>query len=319
MDEQNNVQQKDKMNNDDVISGISKKKKPNYLAIALGVIAMVCAGLAVFFGIEYFKPNDNNKDEQNGSEIKETVIEQEGENTVINDLNMAKEYKEVKDLMNGLAASLGGSTEDYANSNGLSYIPEGLNSYVPIRYSIRMNLRNLGSSEADLATIQSKLEEAGFTAIGNLPHMGSTGPIIAGYLNSNNVVCGVESDYSQVAFALECAKTDWTWLTDEERSLIKELEEAYHEKTGQYPTIVYGFESKPVDSSVAPYQTLRVAIGGGFGLFYRVSPEAKWQFFAEGQASPNCDAYNTEDLRKAFAGSTCYNDSSIVSESVVQP
>jgi hypothetical protein len=44
-------------------------------------------------------------------------------------------------------------------------------------------------------------------------------------------------------------------------------------------------------------------------LFYRVSPEAEWQYFTATQGLMPCTNYNTEDIRNAFAGETCFDES----------
>ena len=291
-----------------------RKKNRNVLAIAFGVMALVFAGLAVFFGIEYFKPKDNGI-EQGSGEMEKTAVRECDEKVVDNASDMAKDYLEVKNVMEGLVADIDGLKSGIDNDSGLAYKPEGFNTYIPMRFDFSINV----GSSTDLAVLKTKLEEAGFNAIGTLPFFGSAGPLIDGYLNSDSIVCGVYSNFDALSTStLECAKTDWTWLTDEEKSLLKELEGAYYDKTGQYPLTMYGFETKPKDSSITPYQTLQVAIGGGGASFYRTSPEAKWQFFAGGQAAPDCDAYDTDDLRKAFAGSICY-DTVTGSSSTVEP
>ena len=276
----------------------------------------VFAGLAIFFGIEYFKLKDDTS-EQGNVKTENTVImvEQSDEKTVVDIPNMTNDYMKVKSMMKKLVSGLDKNMMDIVSGSGLTYKPEGFNTYIPMRFDLRINM----GSSIDLVGLQSKLEDAGFVSIGNLPHLGSAGPQVIGYLNPDGIVCGAYSNLDASSTnTLECAKTDWAWLTDEERSLIKELEEAYYNKTGQYPLTVYGFEAEPKDSSVTPYQTLSVAIGGGGGLFYRTSPEAKWQFFTGGQAAPGCDAYDTDDLKKAFADTICY-DTLTGSNSTVQP
>ena len=70
---------------------------------------------------------------------------------------------------------------------------------------------------------------------------------------------------------------------------------------------MYNLNNNIKDSQYTPYQTLRISVGGAAGLFYRTSPEAKWQFFTGTQAVLDCSDYNTEDLKKAYLGEPCYN------------
>ena len=44
--------------------------------------------------------------------------------------------------------------------------------------------------------------------------------------------------------------------------------------------------------------------------------DEKWRYFTGVQAPLDCSEYNTDDLRKAFAGDVCYNGRE---ESTVQP
>lgn len=184
-------------------------------------------------------------------------------------------------------------------------------------------IRIQNNEKAIYAALESNFKKSGFESIGTLPFLGSAGPKIDGYLNaSRNIVCGVFEDSEWVygnaqdyVYYLECAKTDWAWLTEDEKELVGELETAYHNKTGEYPITLYNYDNEIKDSQYAPYQTLRTEVGGGYGLFYRVGPEEEWQYFAGGQSYLECSEYNTEELKKAYAGEVCYNGSQ---ESIVQ-
>ena len=294
---------------------VQEKKKVNIPAILFGITTLIFAGLAVYFGMEYFKP----KSGQNGD-----AGNQGGNDAVVVETaDMAEDYKEVYDLMKELVADLGTGFDRIQASSDIIYKPEGINLYMQMRFGLSAEIY----SDDEMATVSelgTKLENDGFTSIGTIPHLGSAGPVINGYLNSDkNIMCEVYGDGTFVtqdvwrgyAF-LGCAKTDWHWMTDAEKELVDKLETAYLNKTGKYPITLSGLESKIKNSQVSPYQTLQVAIGGGYALFYRVNPDAEWQYFAGGQAPLNCGDYNTEDLRKAFAGDVCYDGQT---ESTVQP
>ena len=330
MDDQNETRQNDKSlqsEGNKVSSHVStesdvikSKKKINFLALAFGITTIICGGLAVYFGIDYFKPKGEEAGEDKN--VVNTVVEQDDKVVVENDLNVGNEYEKVRKTMDELVAGIENNWSGIIATDGLTYKPEGLNTYIPMRFNFEIKINNTKSDEDNIAVLQSNLEKAGFNYLGILPFLGSAGPQIHGYLNSDNIVCAFFGDTEwrepyagQRYIQLDCADTDWFWLTDEERSLISELETAYHDKTGEYPrTLVIG--AKIQDSQNVPYQTLRVGLGGGVGLFYRVSSEANWQYFAATQSPLECDKYNTEDLKKAFAGDTCHNDST---ESTVQP
>lgn len=207
---------------------------------------------------------------------------------------------------------------------GMLYKPVGLNTYVPMRLDLYKDIKNSDSNEENLSVLKTKLEENGFKSIGIMPFQGSAGPEIFGYLNSDsNTVCEMYGDSYSARYGagdyvvLECAKTDWSWLTDDEKNLVSELETAYYDKNGKYPTVISNIENKIKDSEYSPYQNLKVNIGGAAGLFYRTSPDAKWQFFVGTQSVLDCSDYNTDDLKKAYVGEVCY-DTVTRSDSTVQ-
>jgi hypothetical protein len=68
-------------------------------------------------------------------------------------------------------------------------------------------------------------------------------------------------------------------------------------------------------SKTAGYNTAQISMGGvatdgtvgvgGFaGLFYQ-TPDMKWHFFMGAQNTPQCTDYKTDDLKKAYVGTSC--------------
>lgn len=297
------------------------KRKVNVPAIVLGVVALVCAGVAGFFGVKYFTSKQKSDVGPSGGDavvLDEVDIKLDGAGEIAA-LTMADEYSDVQSTMEAVTANIENNWDYIENDSGLLYKPEGLNTYVPMRLNLTEKINNAASESANLAVLEANLRGAGFEGIGTLPFAGSAGPQIDGFLNANkNIVCGVYEDndgYNNYV-ALECAKTDWTWMTEAEKELVGELEQAYYNKTAEYPSALFGLGNKVKDSEVAPYQTLSVSIGGGYALFYRSGSDAEWQYFKGGQALLDCGDYDTDELRKAFAGSLCYDGAA---ESVVQP
>lgn len=75
------------------------KKKRNTLAMVLGFLMVVFAGVAIFFGVEYFKPKED-KCEQS-CETNNVVSEnnEKTEEKTTNSQSMAEQYKEVYDVV----------------------------------------------------------------------------------------------------------------------------------------------------------------------------------------------------------------------------
>lgn len=104
---------------------------------------------------------------------------------------------------------------------------------------------------------------------------------------------------SSYPYSVNCTKS--SWLTEDEKKFALELAEAAN------TTTIYAKKERIVDSSIAPYQRLIGSTAGAALLFYRVSPNDKWQFVAGTQGIISCDKY-TEDAKKAFAGTECWDE-----------
>lgn len=277
-------------------------KKIKILAIVLGALALIFAVIALFFGISYVgnKPTNNPNANNNGS----TTTPDENNGTATG--NTASEYKGVRDLMTNIMSSFdnfNGEIRD-ADTFSLSYMFDGTETFMPLENVLEASINTLNAGNTVLA-ISANLTDAGFRSIGIIPFMGSAGPVINGYYNADiNVVCGIVDDDTEVY--LGCAEANWSWLTDEEKALVKSLTAAYYNETGRYITTLLTPKSKILDGYDS-HQRITVGMNGGHGDFYRVSPTAEWQFFYEGQDRASCSDYNTETLKKAFFGVPCWD------------
>ena len=296
---------------------VKSKKKYNKPVIVLGFLVLVFAGVAIFFGIKYFEPKEEPEPVTVNKIEKEVKVEIARE-------TIAEDYKEVEDVVNTVTSGIENNQDYLRYGEVFMYKPEGLNTFVSMKFGIGKRIVNSNSVEANINTLKTKLENEGFSSIGLLPNPGSAHtPDEYGYLNSSrNIVCSVSegdewvspSNGYEYAF-LGCAKTDWVWLTEADKMLTSELEAAYREKEGEYPIVLNADTRKIKNSQTSPYQTITTTIKGAAGLFYRTSPDSKWQFFTGTQAVLDCGDYNTEDLKKAYLGEPCYNGSV---ESIVQ-
>ena len=135
------------------------------------------------------------------------------------------------------------------------------------------------------------------------------------YNEKTGVIC--EVDRASNPFVVACAHKSWYDKDTEE--LENGLAQAYYEKEGKNPEYIYAEPSGIVNSSVEPYQRILGIFADTKGMFYRVSPEAKWQYFTNASGTLLCDRYDTDDLKKAFAGEQCYTDSTVGEAQAVQP
>ena len=292
-------------------SNISPAKNSNRLSIVFSITTLAFAGLAAFFGVNYFKQPAKTDTTQ----------------STATQGSIADEYTEIKGMMADVLSSIINSpvsnTQNYVRgSNGLAAKLDGMNAYTMTNFSLAARILS-NNGEQDLATLKNKLTQKGFSAVGTLPTEGSAGPQIDGYKNDSNTVCGLylETEFPTINLKMEyinfeCTKPSWNWIKDEKKAFLKDLEAAYFEKTGKYPTILGGQSGEIKDSAYSPYQTTWMGVGGAAGLFYRTSSESKWQYFTATQSFLYCDEYNTDDLKKAYLGEECYERDNVTQSTV---
>lgn len=160
--------------------------------------------------------------------------------------------------------------------------------------------------------INKKLKENGFVENGDV-----SGPsYVVGDSNLINhdsgIVCNINSG---LPFIAGCGHT--SWISNDTISLANKLADAFFAVENTYPFSINFDHYAIKDSPISPYQILiNVAVSNAKGLFYRTGPDADWQYFTTTQGVLNCSDFNTQDLKNAFAGETCYDGSQ---NSTVQP
>ena len=119
------------------------------------------------------------------------------------------------------------------------------------------------------------------------------------YNPNTQIYCLVSEN--ALPFSVSCSKENW--ITNETKTLAEKLA-----SIANSPYVAVD-PSHIVDSQVSPYQTITANGGGAALLFYRTSKDADWQFFKASQGLLNCNEYDTEDLKNAYAGQMCFNES----------
>lgn len=301
-------------------SEVSINKKSKSLIIGV-IFCVILAIIGIVFGIYEFM--DSNKKSQQISDLEaqiesqEEVVDLSGETVVIadsaqNDANV----RAIVDGMQKIATDTSGVGDikvydrffPLAKSQNAKTLLRLEKSYGLYAFS---ELDDLNESSAISEAIIGKLKELGFVDNDDI-----SGPafIVGGsnLINSDSgIVCNISGG---LPFIAECGHV--SWVSDESIALANKLSDAYNTVEGSYPFSInlHGYTIK--DSSVSPYQTLRVPVSNAMGLFYRTGPDADWQYFTATQAVLNCDDFNTQDLKNAFAGEACYDGNQ---NSIVQP
>ncbi len=305
-----------------------KSKAPLIGMISLGALAVA----GVTFGIislinansksaEIEKPDTEVAQQETGTQIVEkgdatiAVVEPAANQSGVfgtKDLETRTILAELKATLDAVASS----PSEYAEGVTTLTIFEPLKTATDLDKAYGFEYTDINVDEARALNEKSieKLVSLGFVKNEKSPlpdYLGSDDD----YINpDSNILCSTDRG---VPFNVVCGY--YKWVNDDAVTLVNQLAEAYKNKEGNYPgAIMLRGDDSIKNSSVSPYQTMNVALIGGGGWFYRVSPDSEWLFFTGGNAPATCDEYNTQDLKNAFAGTPC-DDLDTKSVSTVQP
>ncbi len=140
------------------------------------------------------------------------------------------------------------------------------------------------------------------------------------FKSDDGIYCHV-SDISQVKgsgynegyswFEYQCM--DEKWLTGDNKKLAIDLAAAYNNtKDGkQYPiSYIGGALTRKIKKNLAgTYETITVGFADAAALFYRKAG-GEWKYFTATQQAISCSEYNTAELKEAYKGDKCWDESS---------
>ena len=311
-----------------------KSKRPLVLAVILGVLVLAVAGMGVWWALnnngqqeaetgKVEEPEDSENLPAEDDEVTETEAEEQkvtAVRTMVEKMKSALkrfvvtdegeelfEFEDSETLLvmyqspEMLAATnldktigfMGNSLEDRVGYNGsLSEMEWAMSVY-----------------ESYQRTMEKVFAENGFVTVGEdwIP--------LGEQINwGTGVICTNAGSGVPIYFA--CGHI--SWLSEERIALVNELAKAVMDADKGYGVGMIMAEADRIkDSEFKPYQTLQASFYGAAGLFYRTSSEAEWRFFTATQAALPCSDYDTDDLRKAYAGDICYTEAG--EESAVTP
>lgn len=310
--------------NDEITQEKPKKeeKAKKWPVVVLAVIAVLGVTLGVAMTILWLQERE--KDPEVKVEEKTEIVEMVGDTVTITTESAGENERKIKELLADLAEQIPGWMNIRTNM-GVKMPPRVMFVYDTATYPILYRPENLkisvmlertyglmldSNSYADSVDLRNKyvnefikvipgkiegyLEGKGFARYGEQD----------GYENeyiNDGIVCQV--GYSWPDAAIQCAYKDW--YNAKIAAFSNEVATGTDYPEGEY----LGLDPdnlKVKDSKHKPYQTMSGGVLGAVGLWYRVSPDAAWQWFAGAQAVLDCSEYDTDDLRKAFAGEVCY-------------
>lgn len=182
------------------------------------------------------------------------------------------------------------------------------------------------SNETDYGKIISNLTESGFSEIktlGGAPSVYSADAVSVQYFSADNISCNLRND---IDAASEDEASYYISVKCADKSSFDKNVATTRPFSEVYPTdgddVLFGAHDAQ-DSGTEGYKSGKVVVSnliGGNVLvaeFYQ-TPDESWHFFAtpEEQGKIACDKYNTDDLKRAFLGFTCWDASSSVSSFV---
>lgn len=294
------------------------RRRPYVVAIVvLTVLMLVGAG----FGV-YGMVTRGQVDDKAVTEEKAEIVDEAGETmTVVAEKDGEKE-EQVKTLLADLADQIPDwfdiknevgnklppeivKVYDMTDGFPIAYQPEGMKIAVPLEryYGLSVGPNAWGSTEmphrdefidvilSDLpGRIETWLKERGFKQRdGRLE-----------FMNDDGMICALGGSYPGAA--ISCSWTTWFDAKTAEFSNRVALESGFPEGN----TLSLDPDNLDIkDSKNSPYQTMTGGVIGAVGLWYRVSPDAPWQWFRATQMALECEEYNTDDLKKAYEGEVC--------------
>lgn len=293
-----------------------REKSPKGNPYKLAIVIMSIIIFALIAGILYllFCPLANpEEDRSSDDQTSQTCPEQ----TVCEDTLKAETA--VKAVVDKVRQSIIDVMQDNKQTNyqiiqtydtGASYQPEGYITGVPLTksYGVALNSENLeaGQTLYNLVNnftiyqaIENTLVNAGFINTNQQYTTSSAGRGSTSFVNqADGIVCSVSTTGADCGYK--------TWYDEADAELSNKLAQIYKDTTNKDARYLVARVQDIKDSPIAPYQRIEVGMPGFAASFYRISPDAEWQFFTEGQSAPQCSEYSTDDLRKAFAGTSCF-------------
>lgn len=297
-----------------VPAGISvPAKKGGKGAVVLAILfALIAVGLGVWLAILLLNPakggeskNENNTN--NGGSSNQAVVSERDEDEVLNLLD------EIEEPFAGYS-----SEKSYDHSMPIK-VGDKLWAASVRTYRTRITVYDESDSNIDQmhSSAVSTLKSHGMT---NTPvpqygyPMNGEMDNESYYAKDNGLYCHIgdvnkaTSGYSW--FDYSC--TNKNWLTDENKQLALDLLAAYNrtEDGKEYPAnYISGTLTRKIQKNKAgTYEHITVGFDDAAALFYR-KVGGEWKFFTATQQGIPCDYYKTDELKEAYRGEKCWDNS----------
>jgi|GEM_PF-1686935 len=282
--------------------GMKKKshKKRNIFVAVLLVVLLVGGGAAAYY---------LNRPEP----VKEqATVKKEARATIKEDTTVAEA------LVSEIRNDIGGQLVSEGNTSP-PYKPDGYGYYVRSSTEYEAKVERIkDKAENALQAIRNKLIEKGYTesvtqdvSDSGMYEADFTGTYALCYVY---MISGLNAaDPKGSSAGLTCADIESYETTAKQMEPFATAYEVTSSYSSAEPTLYTNLRASK--SSVSGYERATVGISGivgagGFaGLFYK-TPSMDWKFFTGTQEIVPCDAYSTDDIKKAYLGEPCYDQAS---------
>lgn len=196
-----------------------------------------------------------------------------------------------------------------------SYQVKGADYYVVTNQAYGLNIQKTvdTNSETGVDTVftQGIMDQVTATLVSNKYH--KTTDLASGVeYQSGAVICTI-SGTDSIPMYVTCAnKNAYTKVSNDVKPLVSAYRASHSDSSSEDVFSAPTLKSSSVDG----YQTASVgvssrqSVGSAPALFYRKGT-SEWKFFNFAQSELSCSAYNTDDLKAAFADTSCISDSKV--------
>lgn len=302
----------------DVVEKTKTKKAKKWPVVILAVVAILGVTLGIAMTILWLQERERVSTVK--IEEKTEVVERVGDTITITTESSGEHEREIKELLADLAEKIPEWVNIRTNMGvkmpprvtfvydaatyPLLYQPEDLKISVILNRTYGLMLDS--NSYTDSASVRQQFTDAFVSVVpGKIQDylMDKGFSQYGGYDDEfikDGMVCQV--GFSWPDAAIQCAYKDWYDAKIAAFSNEVAIGAGYPE--GEY----LGLDPDDLnieDSRYEPYQRMTGGVLGAAGLWYRVSPDAEWQWFMGTQVALECSDYDTDDLKRAFLGEYC--------------
>lgn len=295
---------------------IVKKKSSKGLVIVASLFAVIAIGLGVCLAIMMINQSKNSGDGDKGDNGT-TATEGAGTDNGGSDeqkVDIAKKIQELIDDINTEYSSVIGAS--YAakktENNGVQIsVADGVLMKTNRSYGLEANYAGDDAFYELIASKRLALNDAlvkAFSKHDLKKTAAPTGFMTWGadtnefaFFSDNNITCFYSTIYG---FGVDCA--DKNWYSQEDKDLIIALGKAYETAEGDKIGFIdtKASDIKKVGSN--EYERIDAFVEDAAALFYR-KVGGEWKFFKLAQSAFTCDTFNTDELKKVYAGEPCYD------------